>query len=241
LDAFMRRLKLMGAVAAAASLLGAGAAPALAVGYDHDGEHEVGLHQTPPITADDPEFDLGEECSGIPEGSDGWHFVLPGDSTTFVELRVTFEPGGEQVVTVFGPPSEKHAHVASEAGAELTGASATVMGEAVDFRLSHTCPAAVTPTPTPTETATPTPSPSVPEPTEDTPSEEPTGDGTPTPEPSVDETPPGGEDPETPAEDDEDLAETGSSTPVLPLTIGAVVLLGAGAYLALRFRRSSGS
>jgi LPXTG-motif cell wall-anchored protein len=236
LDAFMRRLKLMGAVAAAVSLLGAGATPALAVGYDHGGEHEVGLHQTPPISADDPEFDLGEECSGIPEGSDGWHFVLPGDSTTFVELRVTFEPGGEQVVTVFGPPSEKHAHVASEAGAELTGASATVMGEAVDFRLSHTCPAAGTPTPTPTPTetttATPTPSPSVPEPTEDTPSEE----------PSVDETlPGGGEDPETPAEDDEDLAETGSSTPILPLTIGAVVLLGAGAYLALRFRRSSGS
>jgi LPXTG-motif cell wall-anchored protein len=228
----MRKLKLMGAVAAAALLLGAGAAPALAVGYDHGGEHEVGLHQTPPIAAVDAEFDLGEECSGIPEGSDGWHFVLPGNSTTFVELRVTFEPGGEQVVTAFGPPSEKHAYVASEAGAELTAASATVMGDAVDFRLSHTCPAA----------GTPTPSPSDPEPTEGTPSEEPTEDTTPTPEPTVDETLPsgGGEEQETPAEDDGDLAETGSSTPVLPLAIGAVVLLGAGTYLALRFRRSAG-
>ncbi|MGP4112221.1 LPXTG cell wall anchor domain-containing protein [Streptomyces sp. 4N509B] len=232
----MRTLSRLGtATASAALLLAASAAPALATGD----QHEVGLHQPTPISADDPEF-AHDTCPGVPAGSDGWHFVLPGNSTTFVELRVSFSPGGEQLVTSFGPPSDKHAYVASEPGAELVAASATVEGEPVNFRLSHTCPASEVPTPEEPGEETPE------EPGEETP-EEP---GEETPEEPGEETPEepggaaGGSESEAPAVpedgqgDDTDLADTGSSTPVLPMTIGAVALLGLGGFLALRAHRS---
>jgi LPXTG-motif cell wall-anchored protein len=233
MEDFMRKLRLpgiLGTASATAVLLVATASPAVATGD----QHEVGLHQPTPISADEPEF-VHEECPGIPVGQDGWHFVLPGNSTTFVELRVTFEPGGEQVITLFGPPSDKHAYVASEAGAELTAASATVEGEPVDFRLSHTCPAAAGE-----------------EPVEETPEEETPEEETPEEETPVDEAPEeeapeegvaGGTTPqggaEAEAEDEEDLAETGSSTPVIAISAGAAALLAAGGYLALRRSRGS--
>jgi LPXTG-motif cell wall-anchored protein len=225
LEDFMRTFRLLGTAAASATvLLASTAIPAFAT----DGEHEARLHQPTPITADDSEFAIGEECTGIPEGQDGWHFVLPGNSTTFVELRVTFEPGGEQVVTSFGPPSDKHAYVASETGAELVEASATVEGEPVDFRLSHTCPASE-------EEATPGEE----TPGEETPGEETPAEETPMPEEGVagGTTPQGEVDAE--AGEEGDLAETGSSTSVFAIAGGAAVLLAAGAYMAVRRRSHS--
>ncbi|MDT0346971.1 LPXTG cell wall anchor domain-containing protein [Streptomyces litchfieldiae] len=76
-----------------------------------------------------------------------------------------------------------------------------------------------------------------------------------TPEETPDGTSPDGETDEVPAADEEeptpgpeaepaededaDLAETGSSTPVVPLAAGAAALLGAGGYLALRRRNAA--
>jgi LPXTG-motif cell wall-anchored protein len=136
----MRTLFPACAVAAAVSLLLApAAAPAFAAGGD---TYTVPIHQTLPLTATSEGVENEATCSTIPDDQDGWHFVLPGNSTDFVKLTVTFKPGGEQVVTSFGPPSDKHAYVASEPGAELVSAVAEVKGGEVSwFNLSHTCPA----------------------------------------------------------------------------------------------------
>ncbi|GCD95060.1 LPXTG cell wall anchor domain-containing protein [Embleya hyalina] len=132
-----------------------GAAPALASGNTYT----VNLHQKTPVSATDPGVSHEGGCPAwIPTDQDGWHFVLPGNSTAFVKLTVTFAPGGQQVVTAFGPPSDKHAYVASPAGAKLTSAVAQVKGGGVDwFNLSHTCPAKSTPTKPPTTPPTTTP------------------------------------------------------------------------------------
>ncbi|WP_151775135.1 LPXTG cell wall anchor domain-containing protein [Streptomyces abyssomicinicus] len=126
------------AVPAAAALLLAGAAvPAAATGGAH---HTEEIRQGLPVTAEG--FRHGD-CPTVPAGEDGWHFVLPGGATVFTELTVTFEPGGEQVVTAFGPPTGKHAYAVSEPGAELVSAVARTEGADVSyFNLSHTCPAA---------------------------------------------------------------------------------------------------
>ncbi|WP_329499782.1 hypothetical protein [Kitasatospora herbaricolor] len=120
------------------------------------GTYTVPVHQDLPVTA----AGFGEheaKCGTIATDQDGWHFVLPGNSTDFVKLTVAFDNGAPQVVTVFGPPTTKHAYVASAPGAKLTSASAEVKGGEVKwFNLSHTCPALVTsPSPTP---STPAPS-----------------------------------------------------------------------------------
>jgi hypothetical protein len=124
----------------AATLLLAGAAvPAAAVGAE---SHTEQIHQDLPVTAGG--FQNGD-CPTVPAGKDGWHFVLPGNDTVFTKLTVTFEPGGEQVITDFGPPSDKHAYAASEPGAKLVAAVAETEGADVKFfNLSHTCPASVT-------------------------------------------------------------------------------------------------
>ncbi|WP_059007155.1 LPXTG cell wall anchor domain-containing protein [Streptomyces specialis] len=248
----MRKLSILGAVAAGAVTLIAGATPALAT------EHEVGLHQDEqlPIVADEAEFSQGEDCPPVAADQDGWHFVLPGNSTDFVELRVTFEPGGEVVVTDFGPPSDKHAYVASAPGAALVAAEATVHGDTVDFRLSHTCPA--------TETGTATTGGGEAAVTGggeaavtgggeaavtgggeaavtgggeeaatggDSGGEESgaTAEGTSGAEPQG----------ETGEEPGGDLAETGSGMPVIALSAGAAALVLAGGYLALRRRNAA--
>ncbi|TDC26476.1 LPXTG cell wall anchor domain-containing protein [Streptomyces sp. 8K308] len=219
----MRKLTLLGTVTAAGALLIAGATPALAA------EHEVGLHQNPPITADDPEFAGREDCPTIPADQDGWHFVLPTNDATFLELRVTFEQGGEQVITDFGPPSDKHAYVASAPGDTLIAASATVEGGPADFRLSHTCPATeASDAPEEQEPATEEPE----EPGEEAPE-------TQTPATGADEGGAGEEpsaEPIPATDEDADLAETGSNTPVVAASAGAAVLLAIGGYLALRRR-----
>ncbi|GAA3063609.1 hypothetical protein GCM10017562_31420 [Streptomyces roseofulvus] len=104
------------------------------------GEYELQLHQETPIKAAD--FQQGECPDTIPADKDGWHFVIPGGGTDFVKLTVTFDNGAPIEITSFGPPKDDHAYVASEAGAELTSAVATVKGEQVKFfNLSHTCAA----------------------------------------------------------------------------------------------------
>ncbi|MFC8793571.1 LPXTG cell wall anchor domain-containing protein [Streptomyces cinereoruber] len=109
------------------------------------------LRQQLPLTA--AEFGKGgESCPGVPSDKDGWHFVLPGNKADFVELKVTFEPGGTQVVTDFsgfGNPQGKHAYVASQPGAELQKVEAVITGGPLPgkgnkFPLSHTCPATET-------------------------------------------------------------------------------------------------
>ena len=228
----MRKLTLLGTAAAAGALLVAGATPALAT------ENEVGLHQNPPITADDPEFAGNGECPTIPADQDGWHFVLPTNDAVFLELRVTFEQGGEQVVTVFGPPSDKHAYVASAPGDTLIAASATVEGGPVDFRLSHTCPATEdSEEPAEQEPATEEPDePGQQEPATEEPETQAPGAGTDggsaEEEPAAEPT----SEPAQPSGDDADLAETGSNTPVIAASTGALALLAVGGYLALRRR-----
>ncbi|MDY0813023.1 hypothetical protein [Kitasatospora purpeofusca] len=134
--------------AAAACLTAVSAGPvAFAV---TGGTYTVPVHQDLPITA----AGFGEReatCGSIGANQDGWHFVLPGNSTDFVTLTVAFDNGAPQVVTTFGPPTTKHAYVGSAPGAKLTSASAEVKGGEVRwFNLSHTCPAtAVTPSGTP--------------------------------------------------------------------------------------------
>ncbi|GAA4831770.1 hypothetical protein GCM10023235_02490 [Kitasatospora terrestris] len=119
------------------------------------------LRQTLPLTATAAD---GENCPGIPSDTDGWHFVLPTNDAHFVKLTVSFEPGGQQVLTTFGPPSDKHAYVASAPGARLTAALAEVSGGHLDlFNLSHTCAATgsgSSPSPSPSPSGSPSPSPS---------------------------------------------------------------------------------
>ncbi|MEU2239552.1 LPXTG cell wall anchor domain-containing protein [Streptomyces sp. NPDC018338] len=160
--------------------------------FASEGPKPLPLHQVESLPLTAGEFDKKGDCPTVPAGKDGWHFVLPGsgkgESAVFTKLTVEFEPGGEQTITVFGPPSDKHAYATSEPGAKLVSASAEVNGT-VDqgwFNLSHTCPAGVSTTPSGTPSGTPSETPS------GTPSETPseTTPGTPTETPS--ETTPGG-------------------------------------------------
>ncbi|MEV0536133.1 hypothetical protein [Kitasatospora sp. NPDC050463] len=132
--------------------------PAAPSAFATAGTYTVPVHQDLPLTA----AGFGEheaKCGSIGTDQDGWHFVLPGNSTDFVKLTVAFDNGAPQVVTVFGPPTTKHAYVASAPGAKLTSASAEVTGGEVKwFNLSHTCPAVSTsPRPTPSTSAPSTP------------------------------------------------------------------------------------
>ncbi|MFF1902756.1 LPXTG cell wall anchor domain-containing protein [Kitasatospora sp. NPDC058218] len=141
--------------AAAAGLLILPVAPSA---FATAGTYTVPVHQDLPVAA----AGFGEheaKCGSIGTDQDGWHFVLPGNSTDFVKLTVAFDNGAPQVVTVFGPPTTKHAYVGSAPGAKLTSASAEVQGGEVKwFNLSHTCPAVSTsPSPKPSTSAPSTP------------------------------------------------------------------------------------
>ncbi|MFJ5832249.1 LPXTG cell wall anchor domain-containing protein [Streptomyces sp. NPDC093089] len=167
----------------------------------------IPLHQVEdlPITAE--EFGEKGECPTVPDGKDGWHFVLPGSgkdgNAVFTKLTVEFEPGGVQTITTFGPPSDKHAYASSEPGAKLVAASAEVVGTLKKewFNLSHTCPATpVTETTTPgTETTTPGTETTTPGTETTTPGTETTTPGTETTTPGTETTTPGTESP-TPGE-----------------------------------------
>jgi LPXTG-motif cell wall-anchored protein len=227
----MRNLKLSGVLAASAAalMIGASAAPALADDHSYDAifHHEKDL----PILA--AEFGSQEKiCANVPVNQDGWHFVTRGRDAKFAELTVTFEPGGTQVITDFGPPSDKHAYAASAAGAELVAVNGKLVGgdAATPFNLSHTCPA----TELGVEAPGDEPGEDAEEPAED--SEEPAGEE---PEGVAGGTTPDGDTNEEVAGDDTELAETGSSAPVIALSASAAVLLGAGGYLALRRRNAA--
>ncbi|MEU3451656.1 LPXTG cell wall anchor domain-containing protein [Streptomyces thermolilacinus] len=221
------------------------------------------LRQEVPRVATDegaPQKGFGN-CADIPADQDGWHFVLPGKDAHFVKLTVTFEPGGQQVVTDFGPPSDKHAYVASAPGAKLTSVVAEVKGGSLDkFNLSHTCPASTTPSENPSGTPSENPSGTPSENPSENPSEDPSGtpsenpSGTPSENPSAtpsetpgtpspSETTPGGTAPTaTPSASEGattgDLAETGSSAPVGALAAAAALLVGGGAFLVMRRRKA---
>ncbi|MGW0660975.1 LPXTG cell wall anchor domain-containing protein [Streptodolium elevatio] len=224
-------------------------APAFAAGDTYS----VPLHQPLPIKATDDGVEQGE-CPGIPADKDGWHFVLPTNGTVFVKLTVTFQPGGEQVVTSFDAPTDKHAYVASPVGATLTSAVAEVKGGEVKwFNLSHAC-AGTPPTTTPPTTAPPTTKPPVTTAPPTTPStSKPPTDGTKTPPPATTSSTPSGTEapptspspattdsaapaPSTPATTDGDggsLAQTGAVA-VGGILAAAAALIGGGYLLRRR-------
>ncbi|MET9672385.1 LPXTG cell wall anchor domain-containing protein [Streptomyces sp. NPDC006482] len=157
-----------------------------------EGPKPLPLNQADKLPLTAGQFQNGD-CPPVPAGKDGWHFVLPGNTADFTKLTVTFEPGGEQVITVFGPPTDKHAYVASEPGAKLVSASAEVDGTVKQgfFNLSHTCPATpVTETTSPTTPATETTTPGT---ETTTPGTETTTPGTETTTPGTEATTPGTE------------------------------------------------
>ncbi|MBC9727324.1 LPXTG cell wall anchor domain-containing protein [Streptomyces sp. TRM68367] len=246
------RAVLPAACSLASVLLVVGAAtPAFATGDD---PYTVQLRQQLPRTATSAEGGVPQEprkgCPGIPDGQDGWHFVLPGRASHFVKLTVTFEPGGQQLVTDFGPPSDKHAYVASLPGAELTSAVAEVRGGELElFNLSHTCPAVGGTTPSAPGAATPA-------------SPESSGSSIPShaPEAAASGTPGSAEEISTPSDSapaapaggaavasapagggagEGDLAETGNGAPVGLLLGIAATLLAAGGHLVVRRRRAT--
>ncbi|WP_166663162.1 LPXTG cell wall anchor domain-containing protein [Streptomyces sp. KS 21] len=226
------------AAAATSLVLAAGATPALATDA-----YTVPLHQQVPITA--ASFGSTEKkCADIPSTQDGWHFVAPGNPNeiSFVELTVTFEPGGQKVITSFGPPNDNHAYVASEPGAKLTSAVAKVKGGKLEwFNLSHTCPSTVTPSGTPSKTPSGTPSSTSSVTPSKTPSASVSPSGSVTPSRSAGGTPSG-----TPSATATspapvaggDLANTGSGLPVALVSTLAALLVAAGGVLVVRRRRT---
>jgi LPXTG-motif cell wall-anchored protein len=253
MDCPMRTLTRAGVFIAASSAVFLLAPAAHATGDD---TYTVELRQELPRTAttDDggaPQ-ESRDECPGVPDGQDGWHFVLPGKSTDFVKLTVTFEPGGQQVVTDFGPPSDKHAYVWSLPGAELTSAVAEVRGGDLElFNLSHTCPVTGG---TPSGSASPSSStsPSSSSSTSASPSSststEPSSSTSPSPSTGTSADPtasPSGSGAAVPAASSSaqagsgDLAETGSGAPVGALSAVAAVLVAAGGFLVFRRRKGA--
>ncbi|OEJ32312.1 LPXTG cell wall anchor domain-containing protein [Streptomyces subrutilus] len=242
--AFSRISRAAFAVAASSLLVAAGTAPAFATDA-----YTIPLHQPVPITADS--FGKPEpKCADIPATQDGWHFIAPGspNEISFVKLTVTFEPGGRQVITSFGPPNDNHAYVASAPGAKLTSAVAEVKGGRLEwFNLSHTCPATATPSPSQSASASASKTPSgTPSGTTSgspstTPSTSASASGSVTPTRSASGTPSGtpsaAQSSPAPAPGG-DLAKTGSDLPVALVSALAVALVAAGGFLVMRRRRA---
>ena len=96
------------------------------------------------------------DCPGFvaSEPFDYFHFVLDGNTYSFVELTAEFDTG-DVTVTTFGPPSDKHAYIKVPAGSTLENAYADITpdgdGQPADFQLSHVCVG--TPTTTTTSSA----------------------------------------------------------------------------------------
>ncbi|MFE1318434.1 LPXTG cell wall anchor domain-containing protein [Kitasatospora phosalacinea] len=251
------------ALRAAAVVVAAGlmSAPAVGSAFASSSTYTSQLRQQVPTTA----AAFGEQektCADIPATQDGWHFVLPGNDADFVKLTVTFQPGGEQVVTSFpGNPAGKHAYVASAKGATLVSAVAEVRGGSqAKFNLSHTCPASApeaSPSPKASESPleSPEPSASASESTSasPSPSESPETSGSPSASPSPSEGTSGSPSPSaaestsgaavspsasaTTGPADDSLAFTGAS--VIGTTVAGLALLGAGGVLVSRRRKGA--
>ncbi|MFD6967501.1 LPXTG cell wall anchor domain-containing protein [Streptomyces sp. NPDC059979] len=237
------------ALPVAASLVLAAGAPAFATD-----SYTVPVHQALPLTATSQGVENQAKCASIPSSQDGWHFVLPGNSTTFKKLTVTFEPGGQQVVTVFGPPSGKHAYVASVPGAKLTAASAEVVGGSVEwFNLSHTCPSTATASPSQSTSASPSTSTSASASASASTSASASASASTSVSASSSTSPSGSTQPSGSASSPAptgstaatggstgggDLAKTGSDAPIGLLATMAAALIAAGAVLVVRRRKA---
>ena len=130
---------------AAVAMLGSTAASALAVG--------TSLHQTPPISFDDPEFqgDAGE-CAGSAFGN--WHFVLVQTAAASGTLTATFDSGA---VFIVGSTKKTGGtlHFDVPAGDDiLVSATTDVAGRRL--LLSHICGGTTTTTTSTTSTITTT-------------------------------------------------------------------------------------
>ncbi len=90
------------------------------------------------IGSTNPGFSQGD----CPSDGWGWHFVLPGNSTDFVQLTATFT-GDRETVTLVAEeyePTEKHAYVYTDGpGWELAASEALVTGSGRTYNLSHVC------------------------------------------------------------------------------------------------------
>ncbi|MGN9776565.1 LPXTG cell wall anchor domain-containing protein [Micromonospora sp. H33] len=181
-----------------------------------------------------------ENFADLPDGYDGWHFVLPTNKAgDFLSLTLKFKNGAETVTVNVPDASDtipdflsnngedgqvKHAYVFTPAGWQLVGGSAEISGEGDKFNLSHTCAGdGDTPgTPTPT-----TPVPTTPgDPGGSENPSTPGGSGTPTPG-----TGGGGGD----GEDDGSLPITGVAGTSIALT--GLALIGGGVALTVLRRR----
>ena len=117
-----------------------------------------------PIAADSS-FDSGESCDAgaqQPDGTDGWHFVVPKNGT-FDTISVTFDMDGnlkttddvETLTEAVQQPDASHAYFYTDPGALLINATATGQGET--FNLSHTCAADDDRRPSPSPSPSPSP------------------------------------------------------------------------------------
>jgi hypothetical protein len=101
------------------------------------GEIELKQSQVPTTAA---AFN-SHDCSNFDRSKgDGFHFVISAQNS-FDSLTAVFDTG-TVTVTVFGPPSDKHAYVYAPAGSVLTDAWADTTPNPTDktqFVLSHTC------------------------------------------------------------------------------------------------------
>jgi hypothetical protein len=97
------------------------------------------------VGATNPGFETGE-CPDNPfnDNTWGWHFVLQGNSTTFVTLSATFQNAGT-ITQFLSHPDAKHAYVWTPGPDTLLGATATVDGPDTEFNLSHVCPGTTPP------------------------------------------------------------------------------------------------
>lgn len=113
-------------------------------------ETETAYVKKSQIGSKNPGFTEGE-CPTPPDDDKtyGWHFVLPGNTTTFKTIKITF--ANEGVVTDFVSfPTGKHAYVWTSGPDKLVAGEAQVIGDEEVFNLSHVC--AGTPPPTTTTT-----------------------------------------------------------------------------------------
>ena len=126
-------LALLAAMAGGAvSLTGAHASTTASLKSSHVGALNPGFTSTDPV-----------DCSPTPpsgeEGWWAWHFVLPGNDTTFQSLNITFKNYGSQTVFV-SAQSGKGAYVYTPGPDKLASGTAQVNGTETVFNLSHVCP-----------------------------------------------------------------------------------------------------
>ncbi|MER7457012.1 hypothetical protein [Micromonospora sp. NPDC126480] len=159
------RAAVPGAAAAACLILAtpAWASSTVPLHSAHEGATAAGFQQE----CGDERFD------NLPDGYDGWHFVLPGgkESGDFETLELTFNDGADDVVVTVPDAGDAypdafysaggqviHAYVFTPAGWTLLDGTASITGTADKFVLSHTCAGDTTPeTPTPTTPVPTTP------------------------------------------------------------------------------------